>query len=638
MFINHSENLRFKSFMIAAIFLVSSPIWAARIRTAPMKVSIAKKPTGTVGSPTSSNGSLNLGALIHDGPPTPEQLSLYLPLTGAVDLSAKASVLYRKYGDLNWIQAHPLHRLRPDFAEPSPFLLQGFAGVIFDLSPGVEYEVQVSVSVGSVTDVRTLRAKTRALPTYTVGTKKIIHAGSNSATIAAQFGQMNAGDVIEFENGTYDLSDIGSIEISRSGTETAPIVIRGASRDGVIIKRSSGKILYFVTANHIIVENLTLEGPGIDSGTASASHAIQMWTDYNQKDLTFRNLTIRGVDQGIVGGSTMEQIMVYNCTLQGNNKWDQDFYGVSGAGAPGAGDGVRDGEQNVFWDDDGIRIPGHGNVAFNNSLNGFGDALAVNSGLDNVAVHFYRNDITMTGDDGFEGDYGVRNMSFYDNRIHNAMTFVSFDPMFGGPVYVFRNIAINIRRGPYKLNSTNTGLLIYNNTIVTTNGMNGDDAPWAWVQYNNGPIQAWSFRNNILIRRNVTKLMALESDGNSLLDFTNNAWYPDGAIWWTNSGRSFNNLADSIAGQPATTPLYGTSTHRHDHDLITEANPFDVDILLGVNYRQITPTLYLPRLKSTSPLKSSGVAIPGITDGFTGVAPDMGAVLTGRPVPIYGDK
>jgi hypothetical protein len=152
MFINHSENLRFKSFMIAAIFLVSSPIWAARIRTAPMKVSIAKKPTGTVGSPTSSNGSLNLGALIHDGPPTPEQLSLYLPLTGAVDLSAKASVLYRKYGDLNWIQAHPLHRLRPDFAEPSPFLLQGFAGVIFDLSPGVEYEVQVSVTEPTLTE------------------------------------------------------------------------------------------------------------------------------------------------------------------------------------------------------------------------------------------------------------------------------------------------------------------------------------------------------------------------------------------------------------------------------------------------------------------------------------------------------
>ena len=37
-------------------------------------------------------------------------------------------------------------------------------------------------------------------------------------------------------------------------------------------------------------------------------------------------------------------------------------------------------------------------------------------------------------------------------------------------------------------------------------------------------------------------------------------------------------------------------------------------------------------------LRGKGVAIPGVTDGFSGEAPDIGAIITGRPVPQYGDR
>jgi hypothetical protein len=50
----------------------------------------------------------------------------------------------------------------------------------------------------------------------------------------------------------------------------------------------------------------------------------------------------------------------------------------------------------------------------NPCLSGFGDALAVENGYISIGVHFYRNDILMTGDDAIEGDYGYRNITWGD--------------------------------------------------------------------------------------------------------------------------------------------------------------------------------------------------------------------------------
>ena len=144
--------------------------------------------------------------------------------------------------------------------------------------------------------------------------------------------------------------------------------------------------------------------------------------------------------------------------------------------------------------------PGKATRSSTTPSTGFGDSLAMNDGVQNVGIHFYRNEIRWTGDDAFEGDYGTRNITFYDNRVHNAMTLVSFDPIYGGPAFVFRNIAINVGRSPYKLNNKNTGHFLYNNTVVRTNGYRSG-AGWGWNQSNNGPLTAWGYRNNILIYR-----------------------------------------------------------------------------------------------------------------------------------------
>ena len=44
------------------------------------------------------------------------------------------------------------------------------------------------------------------------------------------------------------------------------------------------------------------------------------------------------------------------------------------------------------------------------------------------------------------------------------------------------------------------------------------------------------------------------------------------------------------------------------------------------------------RLRPGSAAVDRGVALPNVTDGFTGQAPDLGALEVGRPLPIYGPR
>jgi hypothetical protein len=376
----------------------------------------------------------------------------------------------------------------------------------------------------------------------------------------------------------------------------------------------------FWNGSNVVVEDMTLEGSNVDSGQNSTSEGVRLWDGANQKRVTIRRLTIRGVDKGMAAEHSLEQMLIYDCTMAGNNPWQQSFV-----------------ETNISWNDDGVRLPGKGNAIFNNTMSGFGDTFAVADYNENVAVHFYRNDIKWTDDDAYEGDYGHRNLTFYDNRIQNSMTLASFDPVHGGPAYVFRNIAINTGRSPFKFNSENSGHFVYNNTIVRTNGFGGH-AGWGWIQFNNGDQRAWAYRNNLLIYRGTGKLYGMESGGQTPIDFTNNAWYPNGQVWWSATGGSYGTMAEAYAALPATQPLFGTATKRHQNDRISESDPFVVPIVLGSDYLTQITTAYTPAVSSGTAPSGSGVAIAGITDGYSGSAPDIGAIITGRPVPLYGDR
>jgi hypothetical protein len=333
-----------------------------------------------------------------------------------------------------------------------------------------------------------------------------------------------------------------------------------------------------------------------------------------------------GVDWAIGSNSEIAEFLAYDNTFTGNNTWTSAFI-----------------DSNLTWNDDGIRIPGFGNCAFNNTLKGFGDSMSYSQSpgvrpAQAVGVHFYRNDVLMGGDDGTEVDDGMRNVTFYDNRLRNTMTFISLDPLYGGPFVAARNIAINIGRQTFKWNSQNSGMFVYNNTVVLTNVQRTDGGNAAWYNSNNGDQRSYGVRNNVFVYQGGgAYTLYLSSTGHDPVDFTHNSWYPNRAFNWETVG-SFANLAAAYAGLPSTTPVFSGITKRHEQDNITVINPWTTAITLGPDYHTEVTVAYTPALQRGTTPANSGVVIPNITDGFSGGAPDRGAIIDGRPIPQYGER
>jgi hypothetical protein len=574
-------------------------------------------------------GTLPLGTLVHDGPATPEQISLFLPVTGSLPQTATATVRYKPSNSSTWLSGHPLYRIRPTFSTSPDVgsVPDAFAWPIIDLAPGTSYDVEVTITNGATTDIKTASFTTRSLPPPAGTPNKTITAGSSVSQIQTAFNNLNPGDVIEFKNGTYNISNL---QLNRSGTLNNPIYIRGESRSGVVLS-NSGRIIQIQTSSNVIFESMTLQGSGADSGTNATSVAFEFQSPSTVTNITFRNLDITGVDRAIgpavTGQFIASGLMVYNNTITGNNVWTSAFL-----------------SDNRTWNDDGINLAGQGNVAFNNTIKGFGDTFAYashsgGSGLTQaIAVHYYRNDIRNSLDDLVEVDYGHRNITFYDNRAHNVSTCSSLDPLYGGPWLYARNICINPARvNLHKWNTSGSGQFLYNNTFISTvTAVGYDPDVSAWYQpQSGGAQQSYGYRNNLLVYRGNGNTLWLESTDHDPIDWTHNSWFPNRQIQW---GGVFANLAAAQSGLANTSPIFSGTNRRMENDNVTVTNPWTTTVTLGANSISEVTATYTPELSGGTAPKNSGVVIPNITDGFSGAAPDRGAIIAGRLIPTYGDS
>lgn len=570
-------------------------------------------------TPLSALAQLPLGSLAQDGAATPEQLSLILPVNGSLAASATAEVRYKPSSGVTWATAHPLYRIQPEYSQNPAVgdVVDAFAWPIIGLSAGTTYNVEVTVTSDGESQVVTGTFSTRSLPGNAGAATVTIGAGTGAAQIQSAINSLSPGDVLVFENGRYD---IDGLSIGVNGTSSSPIFIRGESRGGVVLADESGAIITWQNASNVVLENLTLQGSGADGGTSNFHHGMFGPANSTATRLSVRNVTITGVNQGIVFDASVNQTVIYNSTIIGNNRWSPEFI-----------------DSNLTWNDDGIRVPGSGNAVFNNTITGFGDSLSIaaHSGSDTlteaIGTHFYRNDVRNSGDDFIEADHAHRNITFYDNRSHNSMTFLSLDPLYGGPLLVARNVAINIGRTPHKWNSTNSGQFVYNNTLIIGET---DSRVSGWYQPNNGPQRAYGYRNNILIYRGSGTTLWIESSGHDPIDFTHNCWYPDRQIQW---GGVWASIAQARSGISPTMPIFSGESRRFSSSKVCERDPFATNIDLGLDYHTEISTTPTARLSSGSSPKNSGVVISNITDGYSGDGPDMGAIISGRPGVVFGD-
>lgn len=576
-----------------------------------------------------------VGDLVVDGGPTPEQLALFLPLTGTVAATATTTCAYRVQGAESWITGHPLYRIRPSFSLTpgnGGAVEDGFAWTIIDLLPNTTYEVEVTITDGAAQSVRSLTTTTRALPAAAGAATVNVSAGSTAAQIATAINDAPAGAVIVLANGTYNLT--GQINITSGGSSGSPKYVRGASRDGVILARSTIGVFFNLDANlsDLVIENLTIQGNGVDAGAGAGAYSTVLGQSSSTMQgsllatrVTLRNITATGIDRGVYV-YRCEQLLVYDNTFTGNNLWQTtpvDFL-----------------DSNRTWDDDGALVAGVGNCVFNNFLKGFGDTCSCvqDDGSHGRSLHFYRNDIRNSCDDVLEVDDGRRNITFYDNRIHNSIDFDSLDPLYGGPVLIARNIYINPARSyPHKWNSQNSGHFLYNNTYISTASAVGFDIEVSgWYQTNNGAQRSYGYRNNVHVYRGSGVTLQMDASTNDPIDWTHNSWFPNDGFQM--AGQFFANLASIQSGISNRTPIFSGTNRPFENDNITVTNPWTATITLGADALTEVTATYLPILSGGSAPKNSGVVIPNITDGFSGASPDRGAVIEGRDSVFYGDR
>ena len=79
-------------------------------------------------------------------------------------------------------------------------------------------------------------------------------------------------------------------------------------------------------------------------------------------------------------------------------------------------------------------MEGGGHVVCHNQIVGFGDAMkTAEPGA--RAIDFYGNEVLSAYDNGLELDYSEGNTRAFRNRFTNNDTPLSFQPVYGGPVY-----------------------------------------------------------------------------------------------------------------------------------------------------------------------------------------------------------
>ena len=161
-------------------------------------------------------------------------------------------------------------------------------------------------------------------------------------------------------------------------------------------------------------------------------------------------------------GSKPDQLDFYICdnVLEGLLTWPQIYTDDGGAHS----------------NDDGIHVSGHGHVVCHNRISGFGDLMKV--GQDGSrAIDFYGNEILSAYDNGVELDGSTGNTRCLRNRFTNNFVPLSFQPVYGGPAYAIRNVAVNIAHEQFKFHcsghqiSEPSGMILWHNSFVSPDRM-----------------------------------------------------------------------------------------------------------------------------------------------------------------------
>ena len=534
--------------------------------------------------------------------PTLHSLGVRWLIEGENSADTTIEVNYRKVGETNWVTGMPLFRVESEaLADMDPLTSNQtlFAGSLFYLTPGTEYEVILRriESNGDSTDY-TFTQNTRSEP-IAPGPLRTFHvipgSGGGSGSEGDPFQGFYAadqvaepGDLFLIHGGTYT----GPVTLTQDGTSEAPIVWRGAEDGDAIIQDPDGNVGIRVNGRrYLYLEKLTVQNVRWGIRVIGAS------------DLVIRRCHFKNANTGIFGdGGGQERLFISDNILDGGVNWPEP----------------ADGEYR------GIELAGIGHIIAYNEIKNYRDGVDTRLPWPTRGIDIHNNEISECRDDGIELDFSQHNVRAYRNRITNVSTGISFQPSRGGPNYALHNSIYNVGHETFKLHITSadrtSGGVLLHNTVVKK-----DVAFRVWS--NEGPAHYFTAKNNLMIGSPAQYAIELTPLYMLYADFDYNAWAQTSSFAYWN-GRSYSTLT-----------AFQNATGLEEHSLIVNdiSKVFSGSIAIPEDTLIKYPLMDL-RLGSGSPVVDKGVSLPGINDGFSGFAPDIGAYEAGQELPHYGPR
>jgi hypothetical protein len=457
--------------------------------------------------------------------------------------------------------------------------------------------------------------------------------------------RLQAGDTILLHAGTYRSERTnyvdpmmtpfdGSMSLTLKGTREKPITITNAGDGEVIIDGAGNHRLFDVMASaHHIFDGLTFRNTdvAIFAGQKEVLGAV---------GLTVKNCRFESVGFGVwteYAGSS-DFYIADNLFLGRDDRfrligWTGPLWGPIGPYP-----------SHLVTSYYAIKVYGPGHVIARNAIAYFHDGLGISTygtpesdpERQASAIDIYGNDFHVLNDDVLETDGGVHNIRVFENRGVNAgMGGYSSQPVFGGPVYFYRNILYHQPTGvDFKFSAKPAGLFVFHNTMI---GEQTVRDPYSNVHW----------RNNLFLGRDMPD-RGIMSWANATAAFSSdyNGFRPNKGV-----AAQYNWLAPAT-GQTAYEPKreewksfatlaeFRAATGQEAHGIEVDYDVFENLAAPEASKRHaVYHAMDLNfRLKRGGKAVDAGVPIPTINDGFTGKAPDLGALELGAPEPKYGPR
>src|SRR5215510_9894194 len=412
--------------------------------------------------------------------PTLVNLGFEWAIEGDANRNATVEVRYRKAGAAEWRPALPLlriggeqvYRTRESMTYTVP---DGFAGSILNLEPATSYECEFTLKdpdgvTGQTQQRVTIATRSepksftggRVLHVYPndhegpkqepsfIGLKAAYYGEGRGDWTAVRMKKAQPGDTILIHAGLYRPERLnyvdplsapftGSMSLSLKGTAEKPITIKAAG-DGEAIFDGAGnhKLFDVMATHHHIFEGLTFRNTEIAlfAGEKEVMGAV---------GLTVRNCRFEDIGVGIWTENADSRDFFISDNLFLGREDRMRLIGWNQAGSRAAGIYPSHQLRSFF----AIKVYGPGHVIAHNAIAYFHDGICISTygppesdpERQASSIDIYNNDIHLTNDDFIEADGGVHNIRVFGNRgVNAAHNGYSSQPIFGGPVYFFRNI------------------------------------------------------------------------------------------------------------------------------------------------------------------------------------------------------